>query len=367
MPGPASVDTEARVRVIPFTQRARERSRTGVVGLGPARLRRARHRRARPSVHESHARRACGPAHERRKSSVPRRSGRRMKPRLRSSQLGESCAVRIIASDGSHARDLMACPSTDNYRMSWSPDGASLAVTTGAASFSSPAHIEIVNVGTGARRAVTHPPPAHIGDTDPDFSPDGSHIAFVRSVSGGIGDVFVAPIDGSAAVPRHQRQRRHPRRQLGARRPASRLLFRSERRNQPLARGRRGRRAHAAGRRRCQRSSIRASRRALAQSPTRIGITESTSWSWRPTAAQTPRRGSARPAIAGISIRRFHPMAAASLFNRRDRANTKSGIGDRNGGDARQVTSSRTYKSLPRWSSDSRRLPLASRGGRTRS
>ena len=43
------------------------------------------------------------------------------------------------------------------------------------------------------------------------------------------------------------------------------------------------------------------------------------------------------------------------------RATTRIWIADRRGNDARQVTGSRTYKSLPRWSADSRQLVFASR------
>ena len=39
-----------------------------------------------------------------------------------------------------------------------------------------------------------HLPPAHVGDWAPAFSPDGRDIAFVRSISGSITDIFVVPI-----------------------------------------------------------------------------------------------------------------------------------------------------------------------------
>mgnify|MGYP003693750117 CR=1 FL=1 len=134
--------------------------------------------------------------------------------------------------------------------MSWSPDGVSLAVTAGAATFASPAHIEIVHVGTGERRAVTTPPPGHIGDTSPRFSPDGRQIAFVRSISGGLGDVFVAPADGGRTGPRHLGQCGCPRRGLGAGRPPSRVFLGSQRRDQLVACAGRRRRAGAPRRRR---------------------------------------------------------------------------------------------------------------------
>ena len=66
------------------------------------------------------------------------------------------------------------------------------------ATFASPAHIEIVTIADGARRKLTDPPSAHIGDISPAFSPDGRHVAFVRSISGGLGDVFVTSVDGGA-------------------------------------------------------------------------------------------------------------------------------------------------------------------------
>src|SRR6185295_17298774 len=59
---------------------------------------------------------------------------------------------------------------------------------------------EIVTIATGARRAATTPPAAHVGDISPAFSPDGRQIAFVRSISGAIGDLFVAPLSGGPAA-----------------------------------------------------------------------------------------------------------------------------------------------------------------------
>ena len=78
-----------------------------------------------------------------------------------------------------------------------SPDGAFLAVSD-KNSPGEPFRIVLVAVNGGAKRAVTIPPERTIGDVCPAFSKDGKHLAFVRAPSGGVGDVYVAPVDGGA-------------------------------------------------------------------------------------------------------------------------------------------------------------------------
>jgi Tol biopolymer transport system component/DNA-binding winged helix-turn-helix (wHTH) protein len=106
----------------------------------------------------------------------------------------DECAIWIAAADGSGARELTPCTATNELKMSWSPDGRLLAAAAGATTIGSPSHIEVIEVSNGRRRAVTAPPPAHVGDWAPAFSPDGRDIAFVRSISGSITDIFVVPI-----------------------------------------------------------------------------------------------------------------------------------------------------------------------------
>jgi Tol biopolymer transport system component len=48
-----------------------------------------------------------------------------------------------------------------------------------------------------------------IGDTAPAFSPDGKWIAFIRAISSGVDDIFVAPADGSGEARRVTSDRRY--------------------------------------------------------------------------------------------------------------------------------------------------------------
>jgi Tol biopolymer transport system component/DNA-binding winged helix-turn-helix (wHTH) protein len=110
----------------------------------------------------------------------------------------QGCAIWIAAADGREARALTPCAALDEFRMSWSPDGRLLAVTSGATTPRAPSHIELIDIARGDRRRVTTPPPAHSGDWSPAFSPDGSSIAFIRSIGGSIADVFVTPLSSGA-------------------------------------------------------------------------------------------------------------------------------------------------------------------------
>ena len=197
---PASVDTEARVRFTPFTSDPGNEVDPALSASG--RLAYV-------------ARGADGRAHLFTKMSSDARAvqvtdgaARQYAPvwspdetQLAFVEISErGCAIRVASADLSRVRDLVECLSPGEHHMSWSPDGSSLAVTAGAGTFASPAHIEIVAVADGSRRKLTEPPPAHIGDISPAFSPDGRQLAFVRSISGGLGDVFVAAVDGGAAT-----------------------------------------------------------------------------------------------------------------------------------------------------------------------
>src|SRR5207237_2613378 len=52
------------------------------------------------------------------------------------------CAIWIAAADGRQGRQLAPCTSTEELRMSWSPDGQLIAVTAGDGTARSPAHLE---------------------------------------------------------------------------------------------------------------------------------------------------------------------------------------------------------------------------------
>jgi Tol biopolymer transport system component len=82
-------------------------------------------------------------------------------------------------------------------QLDWSPDGAFIAVTDKSAA--EQFHIFLINVKDGSRREVSLPPERTIGDMCPTFSPDGKRLALLRALSSGIGDIYVAPLDGGPA------------------------------------------------------------------------------------------------------------------------------------------------------------------------
>ena len=111
-----------------------------------------------------------------------------------------SCEIAIADAATGAARTAGPCGSAESTKMSWSPDGRRLAIAAGGGTFASPSHLELLDPATGARVRLTTPPAGHVGDDGPAYSPDGRRIAFTRTISGSIADVFV--VDARGGVPR---------------------------------------------------------------------------------------------------------------------------------------------------------------------
>jgi Tol biopolymer transport system component len=79
--------------------------------------------------------------------------------------------------------------------VSFSPDGKYLAVSD-KGSAEEPFSIQLISVGTGARRGGSSPPAGAIGDGSPAFSPDGQWVAFVRAIGSAVADLYVMPAAG---------------------------------------------------------------------------------------------------------------------------------------------------------------------------
>jgi Tol biopolymer transport system component len=84
--------------------------------------------------------------------------------------------------------------------LSWAPDGEWLAFAE-KASEDAPARIVRLSLATLEKRPLTSPPPDSAGDREPQVSPDGRLLAFVRSGTrfGGSQDVWVQPVRGGEA------------------------------------------------------------------------------------------------------------------------------------------------------------------------
>jgi Tol biopolymer transport system component/DNA-binding winged helix-turn-helix (wHTH) protein len=82
--------------------------------------------------------------------------------------------------------------------VTWMPDGRSLLVRDGAPDAGTPYRIFRIDLETFTRTQVTHGP-SGIGDSAFAVSPNGQSVAFVRYERPGVGDVYVAPLDGDDA------------------------------------------------------------------------------------------------------------------------------------------------------------------------
>jgi serine/threonine protein kinase/Tol biopolymer transport system component len=116
---------------------------------------------------------------------------------LRASVNGTSI-LSVSAAGGPPAWIADICPSrfeAMGRRLDWSPDGKFLA----AADKNSPVdpfRIVLIGVSDGRKRAVTIPPEKSIGDVSPAFSPNGKSLAFIRTISRGVNDIYVTRLQG---------------------------------------------------------------------------------------------------------------------------------------------------------------------------
>jgi Tol biopolymer transport system component len=110
--------------------------------------------------------------------------------------LGER-QVRIvsvpIAGGAEREYDTVLAPAAAIGHLDWSPDGRWFATSHRTGSTSA---IVLIPVQGGARVEVTHPSAGSLGDDWPAFSPDGRTVAFRRSDTDGLDDVWLAPVAG---------------------------------------------------------------------------------------------------------------------------------------------------------------------------
>ncbi|MGH2628109.1 MAG: TolB family protein, partial [Anaerolineales bacterium] len=75
----------------------------------------------------------------------------------------------------------------------WSPDGKHLVVAARGVP-QEPSALFLISVETGEMRKLLDPPPNSIGDAGAAFSPDGRNLAFSRSLSFSVTDLYLLPL-----------------------------------------------------------------------------------------------------------------------------------------------------------------------------
>jgi len=96
--------------------------------------------------------------------------------------------VEVPATGGVERR--LAVVNAEQFGLSWSPDGRSLAIVDKAAQGSADA-IHVLSIRDGSKHQLTSPPVDSVGDCLPRFSPDGRWLAFVRVRPRYFADVYV--------------------------------------------------------------------------------------------------------------------------------------------------------------------------------
>lgn len=105
----------------------------------------------------------------------------------------EGCQIRTASILGGATRKQWAGPTFAAGGLSWAPDGRSLVFV---ALEDQRRSLWLLDLEQGTARRLTTPPPRHLGDTRPSYSPDGRWIAFLRAESPAFIDLYVLPAAG---------------------------------------------------------------------------------------------------------------------------------------------------------------------------
>jgi Tol biopolymer transport system component len=107
-----------------------------------------------------------------------------------------STAVDVVPALGGQSRRLTTTSAFEG--LSWSPDGATLALEDNE-SPDEPVAIFLLSFETGEKTRLTTPPPGHLGDLHPRFSPDGRTVAFVRKRQETDSSIYLVSAGGGEA------------------------------------------------------------------------------------------------------------------------------------------------------------------------
>jgi Tol biopolymer transport system component/DNA-binding winged helix-turn-helix (wHTH) protein len=272
------------------------------------------------------------------------------------------CTIQIALVATAAGRTVGPCGNRHETKMSWSPDGRSLAIASGEGTPVSPLQIELLDLTTGYRRVLTKPPVGQIGDAAPAFSPDGRRVAFVRTVSGSVSDVFTADAESGAL----QQVTFDNADIIGVdwEPDGTHLVFSSDR-----AGGYTLWRISVTG----GAPSLLAGGGAKLKQPAvarQGGLIAYESWQYEINIVDMPTTGNTAEAdLTRISPTteqwNFHPQLSPEgtrvVFQSTRSGQYELWLADRAGANPAQLTSSSAYKSMPRWSPDGRHLAFVSR------
>ena len=119
-----------------------------------------------------------------------------------------NCDIVIRSLQSGSERRVMGCPNRNEPHFAWDTAGRRLVhalADASAAPLGSRIAITPIDPSTWfgpnapAQRVLTTPPPGVPGDHSPVISPDGRTVAFIRHVSGGNADIYLVSIDGGDA------------------------------------------------------------------------------------------------------------------------------------------------------------------------
>jgi Tol biopolymer transport system component len=248
--------------------------------------------------------------------------------------------------------------SEDSYfvpMLSWAPDGEWLAFGEKAAS-DAPARIVRLSLATLEKRPLTSPPPGSLGDLEPQVSPDGRLLAFVRGSARAFGDqdVWVQPLGGGEA--RRLTSGKYARASALSWTPdGSEVVF-----SESALRMRRIARVPRAGGapqpvvgvgENTVHASVRGSRMVYVQDTPRVMDT------WR-----LPRPGASRSpeppekVLVSSANAAYSPDGRKVAFESGRSGVTNVWLSNSDGSRPVQLTTSKSYSGTPRWSPDGRRL-----------